>query len=128
MTMMEAVSKVLSNYSNFSGRAARPEFWWWVLAFILLQIATSIVDSAIIAPLLGLDPFAPGTGQPLSLLVTLALLVPYVAVSVRRLHDTGRSGWWFLVGVIPIIGPLVLLIWYVQPGTPGDNAFGAAPL
>jgi uncharacterized membrane protein YhaH (DUF805 family) len=127
MNMVEAVKHVLGNYANFTGRAARPEFWWWVLALILLQIVTSIIDGALIAPMLGSESFDPDAGQPLSLLVALALLIPSIAVSVRRLHDLDRSGWWYLLGLVPIIGPLVLLFWYVQAGTAGDNRFGPAP-
>ena len=127
MNMVEAVKHVMSNYANFSGRARRSEFWWWVLALILLQIVTSIIDGALIAPMLGAEAFSPEAGQPLSLLVALALLIPCIAVSVRRLHDLDRSGWWYLLGLVPIIGPLVLLFWYVQPGTAGDNQFGTAP-
>ena len=127
MNMAESVKHVLGNYATFSGRAARSEFWWWVLALILLQIVTSIIDGAVIAPMLGFESFEPDAGQPLSLLVALALLLPCIAVSVRRLHDLDRSGWWYLLGLVPIVGPLVLLFWYVQPGTPGDNQFGVAP-
>ena len=126
MTMMEAVKHVLGNYATFSGRAARSEFWWWVLALILLQIVTGIIDGAVVAPMLGAEAFSPESGQPLSLLIALALLIPSIAVSVRRLHDLDRSGWWYLLGLVPIIGPLVLLFWYVQPGTAGDNRFGSA--
>ena len=94
MNMVEAVKHVMSNYANFSGRARRSEFWWWVLALILLQIVTGIIDGALIAPMLGAEAFSPEAGQPLSLLVALALLIPCIAVSVRRLHDLDRSGWW----------------------------------
>ena len=115
----------MGNYANFNGRASRPEFWWWVLALVLLQIVTATIDRVVIAPLLGMDPLDPGAGQPLSLLVALALLLPCLAVCVRRLHDVDRSGWWYFLGLLPIVGPLVLLFWYVQPGTDGDNRFGA---
>jgi len=125
MNMIDAVSKVMGNYANFNGRASRPEFWWWVLALVLLQIVTATIDRVVIAPLLGMDPLDPGAGQPLSLLVALALLLPCLAVCVRRLHDVDRSGWWYFLGLLPIVGPLVLLFWYVQPGTDGDNRFGA---
>ncbi len=125
MNMIEAVQKVLRNYATFSGRADRPEFWWWVLAIILIQIVTAMIDGGLIAPMLGAESFSPEAGQPLSTIVALALLIPCIAVSVRRLHDLDKSGWWYLLGLIPIVGPLVLLFWYVQPGTPGDNRFGA---
>ncbi|MBN9000306.1 MAG: DUF805 domain-containing protein [Rhizobiales bacterium] len=122
MNMQESVSSVLSQYATFSGRAMRSEFWWWVLFVILLSIATNLVDGIALSPLLGYSMF--GGPQILSGLVSLALLIPGIAVSVRRLHDVGRSGWWLLLCLVPLVGALVLLFWYVQPGEPGRNRFG----
>ena len=122
MNMQESVSSVLSQYATFSGRAMRSEFWWWVLFVILLSIATNLVDGIALSPLLGYSMF--GGPQILSGLVWLALLIPGIAVSVRRLHDVGRSGWWLLLCLVPLVGALVLLFWYVQPGEPGRNRFG----
>jgi uncharacterized membrane protein YhaH (DUF805 family) len=124
MTMGQAVSSVLGKYATFSGRAVRSELWWWVLAMILVSIAAGMVDGMIAAPLMGYGSFAPEAVRPVSTLVSLALLLPSIAVSVRRLHDIDRSGWWYLIGLIPVIGTLVLLYWYLQPGTPGSNRFG----
>ena len=78
--------------------------------------------------MIGFEPYREQTGQPISMVVSLALLLPCLAVSVRRLHDRDKSGWWYLLGLIPVIGPVVLLVWYVQAGTPGDNRFGPDPL
>jgi uncharacterized membrane protein YhaH (DUF805 family) len=83
-----------------------------------------VVDGAFIAPLMGFEPFQKEAGQPLSLLVSLGLLLPNLALAVRRLHDTDRSGWWLLIGLIPIVGSLVLLVFYLLPGTQGQNRFG----
>ena len=124
MNMPTAVKSVLGKYATFSGRASRSEYWWWTLALIIVFVLLGINDGAIIAPILGFEQFAPNAGQPLSLLVALSILLPSLAVSVRRLHDTDRSGWWVLVGLVPLIGNLVLLFFYVQKGADGENQFG----
>jgi uncharacterized membrane protein YhaH (DUF805 family) len=124
MNMQTAVKTVLSKYATFSGRAPRSEFWWFTLAVIILSIIVSIIDGAVVAPMLGFEAFAEEAGDPLRMIVSLALLLPSLAVAVRRLHDIDRSGWWYFIIVIPIIGPLVLLYWYIQPGTDGSNQFG----
>ena len=127
MSPVEAISSVFRNYVNFSGRAQRSEYWWWVLFIILVSVATQIIDGAVVAPLLGFAMFEDGAGQPLSVMVSLALLIPNVAVGVRRLHDLDRSGWWLLIGLIPLVGVLVLIYWFAQRGTVGSNAHGDDP-
>jgi|SRR5210317_964216 uncharacterized membrane protein YhaH (DUF805 family) len=124
MNMITAVKTVLGKYATFEGRAARPEYWWWILAMVILFTILGVVDGAFIAPLMGFEPFQKEAGQPLSLLVSLGLLLPNLALAVRRLHDTDRSGWWLLIGLIPIVGSLVLLVFYILPGTQGQNRFG----
>ena len=124
MNMITAVKTVLGKYATFEGRAARPEYWWWILAMVILFAILGVVDGAFIAPLMGFEPFQKEAGQPLSLLVSLGLLLPNLALAVRRLHDTDRSGWWLLIGLIPIVGSLVLLVFYILPGTQGQNRFG----
>jgi len=124
MNMTTAVKTVLGKYAVFSGRASRSEYWWWLLAMIILFTVLGIIDGALVAPMLGFEAFQPDAGQPVSFLVSLGLLLPNLAVSVRRLHDTDRSGWWLLLGLIPVIGTIVLLIFYVQPGTDDSNQFG----
>lgn len=124
MTFTQSVRTVFSNYVNFSGRATRPEFWWWTLFVFILSLVLQIVDGAVVAPLLGFSAFAPEAGNPLSAVASLALLLPSLAVGVRRLHDIGRSGWWLLIALIPIIGLLVLIYWHVQPSEDGANRFG----
>lgn len=124
MTMAEAVKTVLGKYATFSGRAARPEYWWWVLATIILITVLSLIDGAIIAPMMGFEAFHKDAVEPLSGIGSLAILLPQLAVGVRRLHDIDRSGWWLLLGLIPIVGTLVLLYFLVQPGTVGSNRFG----
>lgn len=117
----EAVRSVLSKYATFSGRAPRSEYWWWWLFYLILLLVAGILDSS-----LGLAE-KPGQG-PIGGILALGLLLPNIAVAARRLHDLDRSGWWLLIGFIPIIGWLVLLYWYVQPGTPEENRFGPDPL
>jgi uncharacterized membrane protein YhaH (DUF805 family) len=128
MGMAGAVKSVLSNYVNFSGRAARPEYWWWALAVFIIMFIAGFLDTMVIAPLLGFDVAEDtATGTPLSLIISLAILLPNLAVAVRRLHDIDRSGWWILIFFIPIIGFFLLLFWYVSKGTEGDNRFGPPP-
>jgi len=121
---MTAAKTVLSKYATFSGRATRSEFWWWVLcAFIILSL-TQVIDGALIAPMLGFEAFEENAGQPLSFLFALGLIFPNIAVGARRLHDIGKSGWWLLIGLIPVLGTLVLIYFYVQPSAPETNEFG----
>ncbi|HSV53583.1 MAG TPA: DUF805 domain-containing protein [Burkholderiaceae bacterium] len=108
MDFKQAVTVCLRKYIDFSGRAARSEFWW----FFLFQVVVFVVTGMISQMLYGL--------------AALGLLLPSLGVGVRRLHDLGKSGWWLLVGFVPVLGALLLLYWCVQPGEAGDNAFGAA--
>ena len=124
MNMMTAVKTALAKYATFSGRATRPEYWWWILAMIILFTVLGLIDGAVIAPLLGFEAFDPEAAQPVSFIASLGLLLPNLAVSARRLHDTDRSAWWLLLGLIPVIGTLVLLVFYVLRGTDGPNRFG----
>ncbi|MFM2098180.1 MAG: hypothetical protein RIT06_808 [Chloroflexota bacterium] len=99
-----------SAYAQFSGRASRSEYWWFALFTLIAQAAATIVDVSI-----GLDLFAN--------LLTLAFLIPSFALLARRLHDVGRSGWWWLL-VFTIIGAFVVLYWLIRPGDAGANKFG----
>jgi uncharacterized membrane protein YhaH (DUF805 family) len=114
MNFGQAISSGFRNYVNFSDRSSRSEYWYWVLFAVLLNIVTRIVDAGIGGPV---------TGS----IVGLLLFLPGLAVAVRRLHDIDRSGWWILL-VFTVIGILVLIYWYVQPGTPEPNRFGQEPL
>jgi uncharacterized membrane protein YhaH (DUF805 family) len=111
MGFSEAVKSGFDNYANFEGRASRPAFWWWTLFSILVAVAANIVDAIIGAPIL-------------SILVALGLFLPNLSVSVRRLHDIDKTGWWILIGLIPLIGFIVLIIFYLQKGDPGENSYG----
>jgi len=112
--------KVLKQYADFNGRARRTELWMFVLFNAIISLVLAFVDVS-----LGLTKATGGIG-PLSSLYSLAVLVPSIAVGVRRLHDTGRSGLFLLLAFIPCVG-LVLLVFYVQEGEKGRNRFGADP-
>jgi uncharacterized membrane protein YhaH (DUF805 family) len=105
-----AVASAFRNYANFSGRASRSEFWWFTLFWILVVLASVVVDRS----------------GALPAVATLALLLPNLAVSVRRLHDVAHSGWWLLLGIVPF-GSLVILVFFVLDGTLGSNAWGPRP-
>ena len=102
-------------YAEFSGRARRQEFWMFVLFNFLASIAVGIVDGLL------------GTTGALGGLYSLAVLIPSLAVAVRRLHDTDRSGWWWLIAFIPLIGFIILLVFLCSDSKPGTNRFGANP-
>jgi len=114
VSFADAVRTVFSKYATFSGRARRSEFWWFTLFAIIVYIVVGIIDAAIKNAILGI-------------IVGLALLLPSLAVTVRRLHDTGRSGWWILIGLIPFVGAIVLLVFECQDSQPGANAHGPSP-
>jgi uncharacterized membrane protein YhaH (DUF805 family) len=121
MDFMTAVKTCFSKYATFSGRASRSEFWWFVLFNLLVSIVLAIIDAAIFG--VGEQ----GTG-PLGAIYSLAVFLPGLSVTVRRLHDTDRSGWWWWIILIPLVGFLVLLWFLVTAGTPGTNRFGPDPL
>ncbi|HEX5990224.1 MAG TPA: DUF805 domain-containing protein [Solirubrobacterales bacterium] len=113
MTFGEAISDGFSKYATFSGRSSRSAYWWWILFYVLVIIAASIVDAAIETPVL-------------ATLAWLAFFIPNLAVLVRRLHDTGRSGWWVLIGLIPLIGAIVLIVFACLDSGP-PNQYGDGP-
>ena len=106
---------VKDNYANFNGRARRKEYWMFVLFNFLILIVVGIVD------------FILGTVPLLYLIYCLAMLIPSVAVGIRRLHDVGKSGWWIFISLIPLIGGIWLLVLLFTDGTPGDNIYGPSP-
>ena len=120
MNFQQAVQSVFSNYANFHGCACHSEFWWFQLFLLLGGIVAALLDLFANTNLLG--------GSPLATLFWLATIIPDLAVTVRRLHDTDSSGWWILLGLIPLIGMVVLIVWWCQKGSRGYNRFGADPL
>lgn len=113
---------VLKNYAGFDGRARRKEFWWFQLCQAVILLALLIVDITIATS----RSSRPGLGI-LSGLYALGTFIPALAVEVRRLHDTGRSGWWVLFGLVPLVGPIVLLVFLFQDSQPGGNQYGPSP-
>jgi uncharacterized membrane protein YhaH (DUF805 family) len=111
----QAIASGFSNYVNFSGRACRSEFWFWRLFYLLAAAGLGIIEGVV------------RIRAPVRLL-ELGMFLPSLAMSIRRLHDLDRSGWWYFLILIPIIGWIVLLIWYCTKGTEGPNRFGPDPL
>ena len=112
---------VLKNYATFSGRARRKEYWMFFLFNVLISLGLGVLD--VVA---GTYSVEYETGF-FSALYSLLVLIPSIAVSVRRLHDTNRSGWWIVISLIPIIGVLVLFVFTCFDSQPGTNRFGANP-
>lgn len=121
MSPIDWATRPLKKYADFSGRAPRAEYWWFYLLVIIGYVVATIIDS-----LVGLGRMV-GPYGAITMLFGLAMLVPSIAVGVRRLHDLGKSGWWLLIALIPFIGAIVLIVFFVQAGTPGDNEYGADP-
>lgn len=114
MGFADAVRSALSKYVTFSGRARRSEFWWFALFSVIVYVVAAVLDAAM-------------GSRFVSILASLALLLPSLAVTVRRLHDTGRSGWWVFIGIIPLIGTIALLVFECQDSQPGTNRHGLSP-
>lgn len=105
---------IKNKYANFSGKAKRSEYWYYALFYFLISLVLAIVDTNLINPMLGILPTGDSTGGILGLIFSLGLLIPSLAVGVRRLHDIGKSGWWFLILLIPVLGVLVILFFLIQ--------------
>lgn len=115
----DAIRSGFSNYVKFSGRSSRSEYWYWVLFILIVQLVLGVIESAVL----------PITVRGLLVgIFGLIVLLPNIAVSVRRLHDIDKSGWWLLIGLIPLLGVIVLIVFFCQKGTDGDNRFGHDPL
>jgi uncharacterized membrane protein YhaH (DUF805 family) len=107
--------EALKKYAVFSGRARRTAYWMFVLFNVIIAVVLAIIDGLV------------GSPGILGLLYGLAVLIPGLAVSVRRLHDTNRSGWWLLICLIPLVGAIILLVFMVQDSQPGENRYGPNP-
>lgn len=114
MSFTEAIRDAFSKYATFSGRSSRSAYWWFYLFNILILIAALLVDLAL------------GTSGIIYGLVGLGLLLPNLAVAARRLHDSGHSAWWLLIGILPLIGAIVLLVFTLQRSEP-PNQWGTGP-
>ena len=118
---MQWYLKVMKNYVGFSGRASRSEYWFYALFYIIFAIIVGMIDGA-----LGMVDPETGVGT-LGVIYVLIHFLPGLAVGFRRLHDTGRSGWWILINIIPLIGMLIFLFFMVIAGDDNDNEYGPSP-
>jgi uncharacterized membrane protein YhaH (DUF805 family) len=114
----QAISAGFSNYFNFRDRSTRSAYWYFVLFLAILAVVTVILDIAL---------FGFQVVEPISGLAGLATLIPALSLSVRRLHDISRTGWWVLLALIPIIGWIILIVWACQPTVPQTNEYGPPP-
>jgi|SRR5699024_9567157 len=112
----------LRRYNDFQGRSRRKEYWSFILYLLLLSIGASFVDS-----IFGFSPMNGSFYGPVTSLLFLFMFIPSLAVSVRRLHDIGKSGWWLLVGFLPVIGTIWLLIFFIREGMEVENEYGPDP-
>jgi uncharacterized membrane protein YhaH (DUF805 family) len=126
MSFATAVKAFWSNYTNFKGRARRSEYWFIQLFLVATNIAVAVIDLALMNG--DVERFiANGGGGIVGLIWIFATIVPAIAVLIRRLHDTNRSGWWALIGLVPLAGAIVLLVLTVQDSNKGVNKYGASP-
>lgn len=115
MSFGQAISTCFRKYADFNGRALRSEFWWWVLFINVVSIPLFTLNSLIF----GSDAF-----PWLTVIWSLAVLIPGWAVGCRRLHDVGKSGWMQLLALVPCVGAILLIVWWVQPGSAESNVYG----
>lgn len=115
MSFTDAIKSCFNNYANFNGRARRSEYWYFFLFYAVISIVLSALarNSSIFSFISGI--------------FSLALLVPNLAVSIRRLHDIGRSGWYYLISFIPVVGQIIMIVWFCQDSVPGTNMYGMNP-
>jgi uncharacterized membrane protein YhaH (DUF805 family) len=109
-----AIRNQIANVLTFNGRASRSAYWWYALALLIVDVVLQIISGV-------------AGSSALAVLVSLILIVvglSGLSVGIRRLHDTDKSGWWILIGLIPIIGTIILIVFLCTPGTPGPNRFG----
>ncbi|MFN1650048.1 DUF805 domain-containing protein [Vibrio rotiferianus] len=119
--MFDWYYKVILNYTNFNGRARRQEYWYFTLVNVLVNLVMGIIDRAI-GSATQMDNFG-----FFGVIYALFIMIPSIAVTVRRLHDSGRTGWWALIAFVPVIGILVLLYFLIQDSEEGSNQYGANP-
>lgn len=130
MDISTSIKTCFSKYVTFSGRAQRSEFWWWVLFIMITNVILTIVDSTLFGTVTtGPGSFEASTEMPvLSGIFGLVTLLPSISVAVRRLHDTDRSGWWYWIALVPLVGFIFLIVWFASEGTRGQNRYGRDPL
>lgn len=115
---VDSVRTVFSKFATFSGRAKRPEFWYFMLFNLVVGLVLFGIDGAIVG-------FS-ATFYPISTIYALLVLIPTLAVAARRFHDMGHSGWWQLLGIVPLIGAIIIFVWCARRGEDGPNKYGPA--
>lgn len=106
------VNYVKTQYTNFNGRVSRAQYWYFVLFYVVIAIPLGIIDGILFG------------GQVLTLLLSLALLIPNIGIGVRRLHDLGKPGWWYFMALVPLVGPIALLVFFCLKGEEKANKYG----
>ncbi len=114
MSFGDAIKTCFTKYVEFKGRAGRPEYWWFFLSYVIAYVVALIIAGAAKAPIL-------------AFIILIAYFLPLLAAAVRRLHDTGRSGWWYLISLIPLVGVIILIVFLAGVGNPGPNQYGSPP-
>lgn len=114
ISFCEAIKMGFESYSFFGGRSSRSEFWWWNLFGFIVGIVFGIISALV------------NSDVP-TWIAAVALLLPNIAICVRRLHDIGKSGWWYLLNFILIIGSIILIVWYCKPSQEFENEYGEEP-
>ena len=110
MSFVDSIKICFTKYVDFKGRASRPEYWWFFLSYIVLYVVFLAIKVPAIA-----------------ILIALAYFLPLLSAAVRRLHDTGRSGWWYLIGLVPFVGIIILIVFLASAGNAGQNSYGLPP-
>lgn len=126
LTFLASVGRCYRNYANFHGRATRAEYWNFILLFLLVVVTSAVMEALFVTS--ASDEQIPGLSifDFAGVLVILSMVIPSVAVGVRRLHDTGRSGAWLFISFIPLVGNIILLVWLCQTGDSSSNRFGSS--
>ena len=122
MSFNESIVNVFQNYANFSGRARRSEYWYFTLFIFLVSAVLSGLNAAVFGTDAQMTIFT-----VIQSLFSLATLIPSIAVTVRRLHDIGKSGWFYFLILIPVVGSIILLVWECKDSEPGTNVYGPNP-
>jgi uncharacterized membrane protein YhaH (DUF805 family) len=118
MNFVEAVKSGFNNFHNFTGRSSRSEYWFWFLFGVLSGLVLGFIDATIFG----------ATKTPLSTFFSIFTFIPGIAVGARRLHDIGKTGWLQLLWIIPVVGWIILIVWFCTKGPASDNRFGPDPL
>ncbi len=122
MTFGQSISRCFSKYCTFTGRASRSEYWWWILFTAIIGLLFGIPSG-----LQSIHESSPSGLPVISYIVSALLFLPSLGVLFRRLHDTGKSGWWWLIGFIPVVGTIILIVFCCQPSQAFPNQYGSVP-